>query len=63
MALNKRKVEVTKKPIMIISQMNTDQWVVTLDMKNKGTETIFKEGEEVDTCNHFNYFLIFLLSN
>ncbi len=50
MALCKRKVEVTKKPLMIISQLNSDQWVVTLDMKNKGTETIFKEGEEVDTC-------------
>ena len=50
MALVKRKVEVTTKPCLIITQMNSDQWNITIDMKNKGTETIFKQGEEVDTC-------------
>lgn len=53
MALTKRKVEVTKKPQLIISQNSPDQWCITIDMKTKGTETLFKEGEEVDTCNNF----------
>jgi hypothetical protein len=36
MAVVKRKIEVTKKPTIIISQLNTEQWCVAIDMKNKG---------------------------
>jgi hypothetical protein len=50
MSLSKRRVEVNVKPTMIIS-CNGDVWSIAIDMKNKGTETIFTEGSEIDTCN------------
>jgi hypothetical protein len=50
MALVKRKTEINTKPTLIISKLSDDMWSIALDMKNKGTETVFKEGQEVDTC-------------
>lgn len=53
MSLSKRRVEVNVKPSMIIS-CNGDVWSIVIDMKNKGTETIFTEANEIDTCKYLN---------
>jgi hypothetical protein len=49
MALAKRKNAVVDKPVVTISQ-NDDYWTLSVDMKSKGTETIFREGQDIDTC-------------
>ena len=56
MALNKRKVAITIMPTIIISR-NEDHWCIAIDMKNKGTETLFNEGTEIDTCIKKNWNL------
>lgn len=48
MALVKRKIAITIKPVITISK-NDDLWCISIDMKTKGTETLFKEDTEVDT--------------
>lgn len=48
MALVKRKIAITMKPCISISR-NDDLWCINIDMKTKGTETLFREGTEVDT--------------
>ena len=57
MSLSKRRVEANVKPSMIIS-CNGDVWSIVIDMKNKGTETIFTEGTEIDTCKCFHLNLL-----
>ena len=52
MSLAKRKTNITIKPSLIISK-NADLWCIAIDMKTKGTETLFEEGVEIDTCNDF----------
>ncbi len=49
MSLAKRKTAVNIEPRLIISN-SQDMWTIQIDMKNKGTETIFSQGNEVDTC-------------
>ena len=51
MSLAKRRQQTSLniQPRLIVS--NTDEmWTIAIDMKNKGTETIFYEGKVVDTC-------------
>lgn len=48
MALVKRKIAITIKPCIVISR-NEDLWCINIDMKNKGTETLFRVDTEVDT--------------
>lgn len=50
MALVKRKVAITLKPSLVISKTNDDLWSIAIDMRTKGTETLFREGNEVDSC-------------
>lgn len=50
MAANRRKVAVTLKPIVVISKSDDDLWCIAIDMKSKGTETVFRVGNEVDSC-------------
>lgn len=57
MALVKRKVAITMKPIISISK-NDDLWCISIDMKTKGTETLFKEDQEVDTSKHLKCFFL-----
>lgn len=49
MALARRKHAVVDKPMVTISHTD-DYWTISVNMKSKGTETIFREGQEVDTC-------------
>lgn len=49
MSLAKRKNPLNMEPRMIIST-NEDMWTIALDMKTKGTETLFVPGASVDTC-------------
>ena len=48
MALVKRQISITMKTRINISK-NDDLWCINIDMKTKGTETIFREGQDVDT--------------
>ncbi len=59
MALNKRKVAVTQKPSLIISKLDDGGWCIAIDMKNKGTETIFRENQEIDTCKYLDRIVQF----
>jgi hypothetical protein len=53
MSLAKRKNPLNLEPRMIISK-NDDTWTIALDMKTKGTETLFCPGAYVDTCKKLN---------
>ncbi len=52
MNLAKRKNPVNTNPKLIISNEG-DQWTIEIDMKTKGTATIFYEGANTDTCKIF----------
>ena len=52
MYVSKRKLAVNLKPTMSISQMDDSRWKIELDMGTTGTETIFDEECEVDTCKY-----------
>jgi len=56
MSLAKRRQQTSLniQPRLIVS--NTDEmWTIAIDMKNKGTETIFYEGKVVDTSNELKF--------
>nr|WLG17455.1 fatty acid-binding protein E [Brachionus plicatilis] len=55
MAANRRKVAVTIKPTVVISKSDDDLWCIAIDMKNKGTETVFRVDNEVDSSNELKY--------
>ncbi|CAF0704889.1 unnamed protein product [Brachionus calyciflorus] len=55
MAANRRKVAVTIKPSVVISKSDDDLWCIAIDMKSKGTETVFRVGNEVDSSNELKY--------
>ena len=50
MNLAKRKNPVNTEPRLSFSNCD-DQWIISIDMKTKGTETIFYAGQNTDTCN------------
>ena len=51
MHVTKRQRELSTKPRLVISKADiNDQWSIAVDMKTKGTETVFSEDVEVDTC-------------
>ena len=50
MHVTKRKQTLNIQPKLIISNEG-DLWRIAIDMKSKGTETAFIEGQKVDTCN------------
>ncbi len=55
MSLAKRKTTVNIEPRVIISKSDeSDMWTIQIDMKTKGTEIIFYQGQNVDTCNALN---------
>ena len=54
MALVKRKIAITMKPCINITK-NDDLWCINIDMKTKGTETLFRDGQEVDTSNEMKF--------
>jgi hypothetical protein len=49
MSLAKRKVTINIKPSIVISR-NGNTWSIAIDMKLKGIETFFVEGQDTDTC-------------
>jgi hypothetical protein len=54
MSLAKRKVTINVKPSIIISK-NDNMWSIMIDMKSKGIETIFVEGQDTDTSNELKF--------
>ena len=59
MSLAKRRQQTTLniQPRLIVSNSD-DMWIIGIDMKTKGTETIFYEGKVVDTCKQVYKYLI-----
>ena len=54
MSLAKRKVTINVKPSIIISK-NDSTWCIAIDMKSKGIDTIFVEGQDTDTSNELKF--------
>ena len=53
MSLAKRKVTINIKPSIVISR-NGNTWSIAIDMKLKGIETFFVEGQDTDTCQYID---------
>ena len=54
MSLAKRKVNINIKPSVVISK-NGNTWCISIDMKSKGIDTLFVEGQETDTSNELKF--------